>query len=56
VSLEKIWQHSDATQVCSRSLTNVWNYDNIGRNCAKISANCRDDYFVTHGRGWLLSK
>jgi len=48
-SLEKIRQLSDVTHTCSRSPTNVYNYDDIGRrNCVQHSTNRRDDYYVTH--------
>ena len=46
-SLGKIRQLSDQhkTQVCSRSPTNICNYDNSDRNCAQHSTDCRDDYY-----------
>jgi len=48
-SLGKIWQLSEATQVCSWSPMNILKYGNNGHNCAQHSANRGDDYYVTQG-------
>jgi len=45
----KIWQLSEATQVCSWSPMNILKYDNNGHNCVQHSANRVDDYYVTQG-------
>jgi len=49
VSADTIRQLSDATQACSRSTTNVYNFNNNDRSCAQYSTNGRDYYYVTHG-------
>jgi len=42
---------SDATQMCSRSPTSVWNYHNNDHNCVQHSTDRGDGYCVTHGHG-----
>jgi len=49
LSLGAIRRLLDTTQKCSRSPTNVQNYNDNGRNFAQHSTTRRDDYYVTHG-------
>jgi len=51
LALTGLWERFDSfqtqhkTQECSRSPTNINNYDNSDRNCAQHSTYCRDDYY-----------
>jgi len=51
LALTGLWERFDSfqtqhkTQECSRSPTNINNYDNSDRNCAQHSTDCSDDYY-----------